>query len=85
MYPIRDLLDRYFRLAPPDTAVRRALSESIKDVANMDVPQRAIKIVGDVAYIDIDTTLKSALFMRQNAILARVEERLGRRGAGAIR
>lgn len=85
MHNIRDLLDRYLRLAPPDTASRRALVESIKDVANMDVPQRDIKIVGDVAYVDIDATLKSALFMRQSAILKRVEERLGRRGLSAIR
>jgi hypothetical protein len=51
----------------------------------MDIPQRDIKIVGDVAYVDIDTTLKSALFMRQSAILKRVEERLGRKGISAIR
>ena len=85
MQNIRDLLDRYFKLAAPDTAVRRALMESIKDVANMDIPQRDIKIVGDVAYVDIDATLKSALFMRQSAILKRVEERLGRKGVSAIR
>lgn len=85
MQNIRDLLDRYLRLAPPDTAIRRALMESIKDIVNMDIPQRDITIVGDVAYVDIDATLKSALFMRQGAILKRVEERLGRKGISAIR
>lgn len=85
MQNIRDLLDRYFRLAAPDTAVRRALMESIKEIVNIDIPQRDIKIVGDVAYVEIDTTIKSALFMRQSAILKRVEERLGRKGVSAIR
>lgn len=85
MEGIQEFLKRYLNLTPPDGAVRKALSESFKELLNITVDPRKIKIVGTVAYIELDTTTKSMLFVHQEKILRRVEERLGKKSLTAIR
>lgn len=85
MEGIQSFLQRYLQLTAPDGAVRKALSESFKELLNIAVEPRKIKIVGTVAYIEFDTTTKSILFVHQERILERVEEKLGKKSLTAIR
>lgn len=85
MNPIRELLDRYTRFASPDSAVRKALAQSIKEEAGIDVSERTISLVNNVAYVNIDTSIKSALFMRQEVIVKKTNERLGKIALVGIR
>ena len=85
MNPINQLLERYARFVAPDNAIRKALVMSIKEVANLDVNERSIKIIHGVAYIDVDTTFKSALFLYQESILKKTEEHIGKKGLIGIR
>lgn len=78
MLNIRELLDRYTRFTSPDSAVRKALSQSIKEESGIDVSERSISLINNVAYVNIDTSIKSALFMRQEGIIKKTNERLGR-------
>lgn len=78
MLNIRELLDRYTRFTSPDSAVRKALAQSIKEEAGIDVSERSISLINNVAYVNIDTSIKSALFMRQEGIIKKTNERLGR-------
>jgi hypothetical protein len=85
MEGIQGFLQRYLNLTPPDGAVRKALAEGFKELLNIEIEPRKIKIVGTVAYIEIDTTTKSMLFVHQEAVLRRVDEKLGKKGLTAIR
>ena len=85
MEGIQSFLGRYIRLTPPDGAVRKALTESLKEILNITVDQRKIKIVGSVAYVEIDTTTKSVFFIHQERLLSRTEEKLGKKALTAIR
>ncbi len=85
MEGIQSFLQRYLNLTPPDGAIRKALAETLKELLNIAVDQRTIKIVGTVAYIEIDTTTKSIFFIHQGNILKRVEEKLGKKSLTAIR
>ena len=85
MNPILELLEKYKRYTAPDSAVRTALVESIKDVVGIDIHERSIKIIGSAAYIDTDTMIKSAIFIRQDAVLKKVALRLGKVALSALR
>ncbi len=82
---IKEFLRRYANVVAPDSVVRKALLEALADTLNIHLPERAIKIVNTVAYLEIDSTTKSVLFMRQEDILSRVEEKIGKRLLTAIR
>jgi tRNA G37 N-methylase Trm5 len=85
MEGIQGFLQRYLQLTAPDSAVRKALSESFKELLSISIEPRKIKIVGTVAYIELDTTTKSMLFVHQEKILKRTEEKLGKKALTAIR
>ena len=85
MEGIHGFLQRYLHLTPPDGAVRKSLVEAFKDILNITTDERKIKIVGPVAYIEIDTTTKSMFFIHQEKLLRRVEERLGKKALTALR
>lgn len=85
MNPIRELLDRYMRFTAPDIAVRKGLAQSIKEEVGVDIPERSITIINNAAYITTDTSIKSAIFMRQETIINRTNERLGKMAVVGIR
>ncbi|HXK40458.1 MAG TPA: hypothetical protein VJ837_06530 [Candidatus Paceibacterota bacterium] len=85
MEGIQNFLQRYLQLTAPDSAVRKALSESFMELLNITVEPRKIKIVGTVAYIELDTTTKSMIFVHQEKILKRTEGKLGKKALTAIR
>ncbi len=85
MEGIENFLKRYLNLTPPDGAVRKALTESLEEIVKIKIDPRKVKIVGTVAYVEIDTTTKSVFFIHQERILQRVEEKLGKKSLTAIR
>jgi hypothetical protein len=85
MEGIGNFLSRYLNLTPPDGAVRKALTESLKEILNITIDPRKVKIVGTVAYIEIDTTTKSMFFIHQERILQKVEEKIGKKSLTALR
>ena len=85
MEGIGSFLTRYLNLTPPDGAVRKALTESFKEILNITLDPRKVKIVGTVAYVEIDTTTKSMFFIHQDRILQGVEAKLGKKSLTAIR
>lgn len=85
MEGIQGFLQRYLNLKAPDASIRKALSESLEELLKIKIEPRKIKIVGMVAYIEIDTTTKSFFFTHQENILKRVEEKLGKKSLTAIR
>jgi hypothetical protein len=85
MESIQGFLQRYLNLTPPDGAVRGALTEAFNELLHITIDSRKIKIVGTVAYIEVDTTTKSMFFVHQEKILSYVEKKLGKKGLTAIR
>lgn len=72
-------------MAPPEMAVRKALSESLEETVKIHIDPRKIKIIGTVAYVEMDTTTKSMFFVHQDRILSLVEAKLGKKALTAIR
>jgi hypothetical protein len=85
MEGIENFLKRYLNLSPPDGAVRKALTESFEEILKIKIDPRKVKIVGTVAYVEIDTTTKSVFFIHQDQILQKVEEKIGKKSLTAIR
>jgi hypothetical protein len=85
MNPLHELLNKYRRYVAPDSAARKALVMSIKEASGIDINERTIRIIGTVAYIDTDPLIKSAIFMRQEVILKKTGEALGKMVLTAIR
>ncbi|MEK7579160.1 MAG: hypothetical protein AAB460_01325 [Patescibacteria group bacterium] len=77
MNPIKDLLSLYKRLTPPNGALRGAVASGIESVLNVKVPQSAITITRDAAYLSVDASLKAAIFMKRDAVLTDIAARVG--------
>ncbi len=77
MNPLKDFLLRYARITPPDGALKGAIAAAIKQTLGVDVPQNVITVTRESAYLSVDSSLKAAIFMKQDAVLHDVAARVG--------
>lgn len=79
MQLIHELLSRYTKLVPPDTAVRKRLASILSEELHREVQEKDIRIIGPVAYCSFDSVLKNAVFLKKDALLQRLEQELGKK------
>ena len=84
MHNLRDFLEKYKLIAPSDGAIRKTLAEIVLERARVRIPERDIKIIGSVAYIESDPMIKSAIFLNQSAILEDFFQKTGKRTITAL-
>ncbi len=75
MNPIRTLLEKFRDLRPPEEETARHLSEALREVLGIDLPQERVRIRGGVAFIEGSSPLKSEISLEKNKILAAVRSR----------
>lgn len=79
MFRIKDLFERYKNIQPPETAVRKA-TVSVLSQNKIIVPERNIRVIGTVVYLDIDSVVKSVVFINKQKILSQIQEIIGKEG-----
>lgn len=77
MYDIRNLFARYKNITPPDRAVKRAVLHALREAADIHLEEKDIRVVRDVAYIQTESAVKNALFMKKESVLASAQKELG--------
>lgn len=77
MLDIKNFLRKYANLTPPDAAVRKAVIESVRTFAGVDLEEKQIRVIRSVVYVDTDSAVRNKLFLIKGKLLARVGEKLG--------
>lgn len=79
MFRIRELFERYKHIQPPESSVRKAVV-SVLAQYKIIVPERSVRVIGTVVYLDTDPVVKSVVFIHKNKILSEVTESIGKEG-----
>lgn len=80
MNAISTFLERYLHFTPPARVRSRAISMAITEKFNVECSEDAVDLRGDVAFVRIDSMLKSEIALHKKEILIRIKEL----GGGAL-
>ncbi len=78
MEHLAQFLNLYTHLTPPDAIIRRTVGEAIEARCGVLIPHKHIRIIRTTAYIEADSVLKSAIFLKKLDLLADIKGRLGK-------
>ncbi len=79
MYNLKEFLQRYTHITPPDGAVKQAIHTAAETITKTHVPKEVIRVIRNVAYLEIDSAIKNRVFMKKKEVLRFVNEALGGR------
>lgn len=72
---VGDFLSRFQSLTPPHDSLKRAVSESLREVLGISVPLDKISIKNGVAFVGVSSIAKNAIQLNRGKVLATVFER----------
>jgi hypothetical protein len=75
---IKYFLERYTNITPPDAIVRREISNAIKNVIQIDVLIRDIKISRGIAFLKISPAVKNKIFIKKKELLQVIWQSVGK-------
>ncbi len=79
MYSIKDFLERYAHITPPDGAIKDALVSGAEHTARVHLSKNDVRVIHNVAYVDTDSAIKNKLFLKKKELLVFVNDTLGGR------
>ncbi len=78
MESLRDLLAKFKLLAPPDEAVRRIVASVVSEEIGASLSKEGVSLHNQVAYLRLPPQAKAEITLHKQAILNKINERLGR-------
>lgn len=72
-------------MAPPDDAVRTRFVEIAKEIADLDIEKKDVKVRNGAIFVEADSATKSFLFMYKKQLLSALKEAFGAKAPGDIR
>ncbi len=76
MKPLDAFLARFKDLTPPQDAVKTAVANAIREVADIEVSKKQIQIAHGTAFIAVSSLAKSVIATSKAAVLTELYERL---------
>lgn len=77
MEDIKQYLDRYICITPPDATIRRCAIEAIQSVCGGQVDYKKTKVIYKTLYIEGNSIMKAAIFIKKQEILMKTASLLG--------
>lgn len=77
---ITKLLDRFRHLEPSDSHIKKAFTDIVFERFGETLPEKNIRVMRGVIYLNTHPTLKSELHMRKNELLDELNEKIGKQG-----
>ncbi len=84
-HQINKFLGRYAHLAPPDLALREAVSKLLSEECGITIPVSKISYKNTIVFVDGSPLLKGELFLRKEALLAALTKEFGAKAPKDIR
>ena len=78
-------LDKFRHIVPRNTLIKDHVVRSIETVTGMHIDKENISVRGKTVMLTVSPAKKNAIHEQQQAVLARLEQRLGRRAITMIR
>jgi len=66
------LVNTFSKIIPRETKVRNAVVAAIKEILNIELDRKKIRVAKDTVYITESSALRSEISMKQEKILARI-------------
>ena len=85
MFSIKDLLIRYQHITLPDEVVRREAQSIIKELTNIDLDIKHLKIVRGELVVEAPAVVRSVIYIKQHKITQALNERLGKKAPKKVR
>lgn len=76
MFHLKDFLQKFSRLSPPDRLVREASVAVMGEVAGVTLSETDIEVRGDVLFLNLHPTAKSELLLKKSLVLAEIARRM---------
>lgn len=73
MIEIKDLLEKWHGALFSEAARREAIRRAVSEVLGIPLEERAVEIKNNTVYLDLKPLYKNEIFLKQEAILRRLE------------
>lgn len=85
MIGIKDLLSRFDNILLSEEAKKESIRKIISEIIGVRIKSKDIKIKNSVIYLNIKPIYKNEVFLKQEQILFRLKESLGKKTPKSIR
>jgi hypothetical protein len=85
MIEIKDLLVRFNNILLSEEGNKEIIRKIISEIIDVEIKKEDIKIKNSVIYLNIKPIYKNEIFLKQEKILSRLEESLGKKSPQNIR
>jgi len=73
---VKNFLERFQKLLPPDGALKKTIADAASFVANVPITKADVSLSHGVAFINASSVAKSALRVKRQAILEYIFSRI---------
>ncbi len=84
MIEIKDLLARFNNILLGEEGKKEAIRKIISEVIKVEIKSEDIKIKNGTIYLNIKPIYKNEIFLKQDKILSKLEETLGKKSPTAL-
>jgi len=75
MHGITAFLQKFAHLTPPERSIKRTVSEALRDVCDISLPESAIRVRGSAVTINTSSVIKSEIHLHRREILATISRK----------
>jgi hypothetical protein len=75
MFNIASYLERFKNFGQGERLLKEAIISSVKEVLGLDLPVKCLCVKNGEVTFKVDPAIKNALFIKKEAILARIKEK----------
>jgi len=81
MIEIKDLLNKFSHILLSEEAEKESVRKIISEIVKIEIKSKDIRIKNSVLYLNIKPIYKNEIFLKQDQILLKLQESLGRKVA----
>lgn len=77
MFSIKDYLEKFKNITPPDGFVRDNVSRIVEENLGVKIPRENIRVQNNIVIIKESGSVKAGIFLKKKMILQELEKELG--------